>query len=1106
MENSARRARGLDAHEIPVYAPPAPRHWINTEPVESSDKPCQISSLDLRVHVCGLYADVTETLVISNPNRRDISVGLAIALPDRAVVSGYALDIDGQMVDGVVVPKEKARVAFETEQRIGADPGLVESVKGNVYRTRVYPVPRRRTRTVRLRYVAPLLVVDGRAAFLDAPMPAERLANRAVRIEVELLDCPMPALSGVNGAQFKERGVSWTVESRERNVLAGQGIRVALPQLPTSFSLVERDETGALWFAASERVPQDAPQDVPALSSLTVLWDTSGSRAGVDHQAEFELLRGYCAGGGIGQYRLITFGDRAQPMLESGEADTLLAHLASLRYDGGTDFQALSAALAELPDGADGAACVLFTDGLDTLGAEPLAFPQGCKVLAVVSGGQRDAESLRQACGGLAFDLMTAPKDIDALARALFCPRLLAGVEGEGVAEVLGIGSGHDGRFSVVGKLVSPAAGISFANTGTRFALDGQAARPGATMSRAWAAMRVAQLSPRADENAEELLSLGRRFGVVSPATSLLVLETLDQWMRYDIEPPTTWESMHSAWELHRQGLMGAYSDEARIDEHLRNLKRAWSELKEWWARDYPVARPTPPAHSLFCMMCGSRIEAGDGFCRHCGAQVPGFRDGERDGAPIPRRARRAPAPEPLSAPIPMAFGSSMPDADYMAMECASPSIMCSVDSVSGWDDAAEVDDGAGGATAASIVVQPWMPNADYLAALDAALREGRDAAHDAYFAQRAQHAASPSFFIDCAGWFVAHDDDAFGLRVLSNLAELRIEDAALLRVMAWRLREAGELERALAVLRRVLKLRPEDSQSHRDLALVLDELARTSFDEGDERAARDFAEEAGAFYRKIAQTPWQRRAESIGLFAVEEYNVLRAWADAQTWENAPKLETLGEEFEGVLDCDLRITLAWDADETDVDLHVTEPGGEEAYYANRLTYAGGRVSEDITDGYGPELYEIRHANDGVYTIRAHYYASHQQTVFGPASCTLTVYTDWGRPTQKQQVTSTRLEQEREMAFVGTAAYGKAATEAPAPAPPDAGEPALVKGTDASVLVAAYGAPAEGDPAAPNGQLSWCYPGGRIRIATIADGKVSRVVERMPWGEEMIIVQ
>ena len=1030
MFGSTRQGGQFHTWTVPPHM--VPTRWLDTTPVESTDKPCRIASLDMQVRVCGLYADVTETIAIYNPNRRDISVDIAIPMPDRAVVSGYGLEVNGQMVDGVVVPKENARIAFETEQRIGADPGLVEAVKGNVYRTRVYPVPRRGSRAVKLRYVAPLLVVDGQAAFLDAPMPAELLAERTVRIEVELLDCPAPQLSGVNNAQFQQCGVFWKAESHERGVEPGSGIRVALPQLPESFALVERDTAGDLWFAASECAPVDAPAEAPAISSLTVLWDASGSRAGADHEPELALLRAYCATGD-GPYRLLVFRDQVEPAAEFATPDELLAHIGALRYDGGSDFQVLAQALAELPEADETAACVLFTDGMDTLGSEPFAFSAKRKVLAVVSGTQRDAETLRQACGGLAFDVAAAPKDAQALAKALFCSNLLSGVQGEGVAEVFGIGSGADGRFSVVGRLVAPAANISFANTGTEFALAAENARDGNTIACAWAAMRVAQLSPRADENADELLSLGRRFGVVSPATSLLVLETLDQWLRYDIEPPATWEQMHNAWKTQREGMMRISSEEALEREHVENLKRAWADLKDWWEREYPRHDLVQPGGRLFCTRCGTQLEPDARFCHRCGAPVPAFRGAAArgavpDGAPVipPRMARD---------PSYMVGGYADFDEPEMCLAAESapmrteaafaPMASRGVDSAYAAEGAYDVDEGASwddspsAREAASVKVQAWMPDADYLAALDDAAHESPAAARDAYFEQRASHAASPSFFIDCAGWFLAHDDTAFGLCVLSNLAELRIEDAALLRVMAWRLREAGELERALVVLRRVLKLRPEDSQSHRDLALVLDELARKAFGEGDENLAREHAEEAGAFYRAIARTPWQRRAESIGLFAVEEYNVLRAWASAQTWETAPQLESLGAELEGVLDCDLRITLAWDADETDVDLHVTEPSGEEAYYGHRLTHNGGRVSEDITDGYGPELYEIHRAPGGTYTIRAHYYASHQQAIFGPASCTLTVYTDWGRPTQTQRATSTRLEHEREMVYVGS---------------------------------------------------------------------------------------
>ena len=661
----------------------------------------------------------------------------------------------------------------------------------------------------------------------------------------------------------------------------------------------------------------------------------------------------------------------------------------------------------------------------------------------MVSGAQRDTEALRQACGGLAFDVSAAPKDAEAFARALYCSNLLSEVSGDGVAEILGIGSGSDGRFTVVGKLVASSATIALANTGTKFNLDAASAREGSTIAHAWAALRVAQLTPRADENADELLALGRRFGVVSPATSLLVLESLDQWLRYDIEPPTTWESMHREWEIRREGRMQISSEEEMEQTHLINLIRAWIDLRSWWMQDHTAKHVaiTPDGLHL-CPRCGRAVAADARFCPYCGTPVGEVHDEYEANFGGPTIPDSALLEEPIgdaatvsyerlalsSAPRMMAqqepvFASAASGAAIGTADFATDHVCGLADDFASEGEETTSDRPS---SSASVQVKAWMPDAAYLKALTGAQEGGISATHDAYFQQRAEYSASPAFFIDCACWFLAHDDKRFGLRVLSNLAELRIEDAALLRVMAWRLREAGELHQALVVLRRVLKLRPEDSQNHRDCALVLDELARATYRDGDEAAAKELIEEAGAFYRTIALTPWQRRAVAISLFAVEEYNVMCAWASEQTWEQKPQLELIDEDLDGVLDCDLRITLAWDADETDVDLHVTEPSGEEAYFGNRRTHSGGRVSEDITDGYGPEQYEIRHAQDGVYNIRAHYYASHQQTIFGPASCTLTVYTDWGRPTQKQQITSTRLEAQKEMVTVGSAIYGTTA--------------------------------------------------------------------------------
>jgi hypothetical protein len=423
--------------------------------------------------------------------------------------------------------------------------------------------------------------------------------------------------------------------------------------------------------------------------------------------------------------------------------------------------------------------------------------------------------------------------------------------------------------------------------------------------------------------------------------------------------------------------------------------------------------------------------------------------------------------------------------------------------------------------SAGSISVKAWSPDTPYLKALDAAGEEARTV----YMARRwGEWSSSPAFFLDCAGWFFAHGDHEFGVRVLSNLAELRIEDPALLRVMAWRLKEAKAYTLSIAILRRVCKLRPEDAQSWRDLALVLDEAGRSreagggspdgSAPSGPERGsgaaeAPALLAEALDLYRKVALTPWARHPDSISLFAVEEYNALYAWCTNS--ENSSLVarrsslpEPLPEGLRGLPDCDMRVVMSWDADETDVDLHVTEPSGEEAYYGHRRTRSGGDVSKDITDGYGPEEYLLRKAPAGNYKIRAHYYASHQQEVFGPATATATIFTDWGRSNQSFQTLSIRLDKARQMIDLGEVAIGGEGKAAASPA----ASPSLRKGMTVEEVKAILG---EGSQVRGNdakGLENWEFPrpGGRTCRISFKNGALYSAVEILPGGAETILVQ
>jgi hypothetical protein len=78
---------------------------------------------------------------------------------------------------------------------------------------------------------------------------------------------------------------------------------------------------------------------------------------------------------------------------------------------------------------------------------------------------------------------------------------------------------------------------------------------------------------------------------------------------------------------------------------------------------------------------------------------------------------------------------------------------------------------------------------------------------------------------------------------------------------------------------------------------------------------------------------------------------------------------------------DVQVTLSWDAD-SDVDLHVIDPAGEEVYYAHRQSASGGQLDLDSNagctiDGVRNEniTWPVGRAPRGSYTVRVDYWSS-----------------------------------------------------------------------------------------------------------------------------------
>jgi len=141
-----------------------------------------------------------------------------------------------------------------------------------------------------------------------------------------------------------------------------------------------------------------------------------------------------------------------------------------------------------------------------------------------------------------------------------------------------------------------------------------------------------------------------------------------------------------------------------------------------------------------------------------------------------------------------------------------------------------------------------------------------------------------------------------------------------------------------------------------------------------------------------VIETPWGEWAQGIEVISImEANNILRKFKSV-----GGKTELIHKSFRQLLDVDLRVAVSWNIDAADMDLHVDEPSGQTASYRNRLTNIGGRMSNDMTNGYGPEEYILRKAAPGKYEIKMDYYSSDRANPNGAIVIRANIYRNWGR--------------------------------------------------------------------------------------------------------------
>lgn len=950
-------------------APPQTEAIFLSSHKKEKDLPVSIADVSVQARIAGLLAETTVTIILQNPNARPMEGELSYPLPPDATIAGYALDIDGRMVDGVPVPRQKARIAFEEEQRRGIDPGLVEWSGGNRFKTRVSPIPPQGRRTVRLRYTS-MIHPAGGSALYRLPLNLDKVER--FRLHIETLAGAAPAVrpSGLGNLSFSEAQNIYVLEREWRDLTLKEDLTIDLPAGETGTAYIENYE-GACYLATVLGPPSLPPSPLPTPGRIDLIWDVSGSMGTIDKTPIFEFLKLYFASraGQPCTVRLITVRDKVETVKEwtlaDGDATPLVRELEAQHDDGAT---------ADLSLGLKDAAPLRFvvTDG--NVNFSPVSNKHdapGVATYALIAGSGTDRAALRS-MGALPIDLLKwtptqalqhAPSwKMEAILLdgkpwkesatsapdgVIDGPVLLTGILPEGGEHTIDVTMRNS-----EGVVVKKSIGIGGA--GTR-AVSG-------TLNRSlYAQNKLAALllEPKSPARDELMKQLGQEYGIVTPGTSLLVLETLGQYLHHEVRPPASCPELRREYDraVTRQTEQNARNREASLASQIQTAREERKLILQWHQTTFPAPRQTTGGKS------------------------------ESDGN------------VPLSTPVVatrqegafLGRASSLPDAEALGSAQSQP---------------ARVAREASSSKPASPVIRvlPWTSGAPYLAALKASADPVSQ-----YYDLKKKHAASPGFYLDCADFFEAAGNRAMAVQVLSNLVEMELENRSLLRAAAYRLRFMGETKKAVFLFEKVKEAFPEEPQSYRDLALALADLGRW--------------QEAADTMRQVLERSMDARFHGIEQIAADElaHIVLRA----QEAGCPVRTEGIDPAFLKPIDADLRVVINWDTDLSDMDLWVTGPDGEKCFYSHKNTSTGGRISRDVTQGYGPEEFMIRKALPGAYKVQADYFGSRTMKMLAPVTLYAELYTDYARAGEQRKTLVFRLGGTKETVEIAQITHGQA---------------------------------------------------------------------------------
>ncbi len=958
--------------------------------IKDGDKtyPLKLSNLKINTKIIGNVAKTEIEFKFFNSLDKIIQGDFIFPLNENDSVYKFGLDINGEIREGVIVEKNKGQEVFESVVRKNIDPGLLEKTIGNNYKTHIYPIPAKGYKTVIIGYEHELVNKDKNYLY-SIPFKFDNKID-LFSLNIETLNQniePVLSKNELINVKFTKKDNSYILNYTNEN-FSLNNLDFLIPKIENDSKLiVEYDETTKNNYFYVNFTPHVLTKEKTFPKKLCIFFDSSLSAMNRDINKEIELLSNYAKKLNNFTVEFAQFGNVVEPsdsfVVKNGDIANITKKIKDIKYDGGTQLGAINFNNYKCDE------IILSTDGISNFGDNEIKVS---KTPVIVINSSKSAEHsylkyISQKTNGIYINLNNLSIEEALIKLSVNNYGFISYEFNKGDIEEIypSLPTNITKDFSFAGILLKDSVKIKvnfgFGNNvvySDVFEINKKNLTSSEIAKRFYAKKKIAELETEYEKNKEEILKLGQKFGIVTRNTSLIILENIEDYIKYKIIPPKSLQEQYFA-------VIEAEKTELKESEaeHIEQVVEKFNTVKEWWNTKFSQKNPNIEEETVSGtgdLESETVTLHGTGTASGGSGQSYGYSSG--NGGSIAKRAEIK--LEIKSAEVSVSKEEASSDKNKKDDKISSSKSPIKEEEENNIEESSE------------IALQEWNPDTPYLTELK---KGNTNTYYEIYLKQRESNLNSSAFYLDVADFFVEKKQLNKALKILSNIAEMEIENHQLLRILGHRLNQLKLHKLALYIFKDVLELRKEEPQSYRDLGLTY-------------YLNKEYQQAIDTLYEVIRKS-WDDRFADIDLITILEINNIIATSPVKL-----NLKNIDLRLIKNMPVDVRVVLNWDADNSDMDLWVTDPYGIKCDYSNNKTEIGGYLSDDFTQGYGPEMFMLKKAVGGKYQIEVNYYGNHQQILSGSTTIQIDLYLNYGKANQTKKSITMRLKDEQEVIKVG----------------------------------------------------------------------------------------